>query len=132
MQPENTSQLTKPRVKIVRREVSVLLPVRFPVQNVILDKNLTLLKLSVVSSELQPILWESVANRKACLLPEKTHGYQYLFAVQSFDSYVYRSQINKGHLGGLDKVFKIRDRHHRIRPQILRKNKSLILIPAQS
>ena len=26
-----------------------------------------------------------------------------------------------GHLGGLDKVFKIRDRHHRIRRKILRK-----------
>ena len=28
--------------------------------------------------------------------------------------------------GGLDKVFKIRDRHHRIRRQILRKNEGLI------
>ena len=37
-----------------------------------------------------------------------------------------------GHLGGLDKVFKIRDRHQRIRRQILRKNEGLILIPAQS
>ena len=37
-----------------------------------------------------------------------------------------------GHLGGLDKVFKIRDRHHRIRRQILRKNEGLILILAQS
>ena len=37
-----------------------------------------------------------------------------------------------GHLGGLDKVFKIRDRHQRIRCQILRKNEALILIPAQS
>ena len=37
-----------------------------------------------------------------------------------------------GHLGGLDKVFKIRDRHHRIRPQILREIEGLILIPAQS
>ena len=50
-----------------------------------------------------------VAKRKACLQPEKTHGYQYIFAV-----------VNKGHLGGLDKVFKNRDRHHRIRRQILR------------
>ena len=39
----------------------------------------------------------SVAKRKACLQPEKTHGYQYLFTVQFFDSYVYRSRINKGH-----------------------------------
>ena len=42
----------------------------------------------------------SVAKRKACLQPEKTHGYQYLFTVQFFDSYVYRSRINKGHEGG--------------------------------
>ena len=39
----------------------------------------------------------SVAKRKACLQPEKTHGFQYLFTVQFFDSYVYRSRINKGH-----------------------------------
>ena len=39
---------------------------------------------------------------------------------------------NKGHLGGLDKVFKIRDRHHRIHRQILRQNEGLILILAQS
>ena len=41
---------------------------------------------------------KSVAKRKACLQPEKTHGYQYLFTLQFFDSYVYRSRINiKGH-----------------------------------
>ena len=70
------------------------------------------------------------SKRKACLQPEKTHshGYQYLFAVQFFNSYVYRGQINKGYLGGLDKVFKIRDGHHRIRRQISRKNEGLILI----
>ena len=34
--------------------------------------------------------------------------------------------------GGLDKVFKIRDRHHRIRRQILRKNEGLIFILARS
>ena len=34
---------------------------------------------------------------KACLQPEKTHGYQYLFAVQFFKSYVYRGRINKGY-----------------------------------
>ena len=39
----------------------------------------------------------TVAKRKACLQPEKTYGYQYLFTVQFFDSYVYRSRINKGH-----------------------------------
>ena len=77
-------------------------------------------------------LIKSVAKRKACLQPEKTHGYQYLFAVQFFDSYVYRSRINKGHLGGLDKVFKIRDRHHRIHRQILRLNEGLIFLLAQS
>ena len=30
-----------------------------------------------------------VAKRKACLQPEKTQGYQYLFAVQFLNSYVY-------------------------------------------
>ena len=40
--------------------------------------------------------------------------------------------VNKGHLGGLDRVFKIRDRHHRIRRQILRKNEGIIFILAQS
>ena len=43
------------------------------------------------------MIHESVAKRKACLQPEKTHGYQYLFTVQFFDSYIYRSRINKGH-----------------------------------
>ena len=38
----------------------------------------------------------------------------------------------KGHLGGLDKVFKIRDRHHRIHRQKLRQNEGLILILSQS
>ena len=37
-----------------------------------------------------------------------------------------------GHLGGLDEMFKTRDHHQRIRPQILRKNEGLILIVAQS
>ena len=68
-----------------------------------------------------------VAKRKACLQPEKTQGYQYLFAVQFFNSYVFR-----GRLVGLDKVFENRDRHHRIRRQILRLNGGLILILAQS
>ena len=40
-----------------------------------------------------------VAKRKACLQPEKTHGYQYLFAVQFFNFYVYWGQVNKGHFG---------------------------------
>ena len=34
--------------------------------------------------------------------------------------------------GGLDKVFEIWDRHHRIRRQILRKNEGIIFILAQS
>ena len=37
-----------------------------------------------------------------------------------------------GHLGGLDKVFKIWDRHHWIRRQILRNNEGLTFILAQS
>ena len=73
-----------------------------------------------------------VAKRRACLQPDKTHGYQYPFAVQFFNSYVYRGRINKGYLAGLDKVFKIRDRHHRICCQTLRNNEGQILIPAQS
>ena len=67
-----------------------------------------------------------VAKRKACLQPEKTQGYRYLFAVQFFNSYVFR-----GRLVGLDKVFENRDRHHRFRRQILRLNEGLILILAQ-
>ena len=73
-----------------------------------------------------------VAKREACLQPEKTHGYQYLFAVQFFNFYAYRGRVNKGHLGGLDEVFRNRDCHYRIRRHILRKNEGLILILAQS
>ena len=73
------------------------------------------------------IIIKLVAKRKACLQPEKTQGYQYLFAGQFFNSYVF-----KGRLVGLDNVFKIRDCHHRVRRQILRKNEGLILILAQS
>ena len=73
-----------------------------------------------------------VTKHKACLQPEKTHGYQYLFAVKFFNFYAYRGRVNKGHSGGLDKVFKIGGCHHRIRGQILRKNEGLILILAQS
>ena len=40
--------------------------------------------------------------------------------------------ISKGHLGGLNKVFKIWDCHHRIRRQILRQNEGLTFILAQS
>ena len=72
-------------------------------------------------------IYELVAKRKACLQPEKTQGYQYLFAVQFFNSYVYRGRL----VAGLDKVFENRDRHHRIRRQILRQNEGLILILAQ-
>ena len=60
--------------------------------------------------------FELVAKRKACLQPEKTQGYQYLFAVQFFNSYVYRGRL----VAGLDKVFENRDCHHRIRRKILR------------
>ena len=54
-------------------------------------------------------------------------GYQYLFAVQFFNSNVYR-----GRLVCQDKGLDNRDRHHRIRRQILRVNEGLILILAQS
>ena len=72
--------------------------------------------------------FQLVAKRKACLQPEKTQGYQYLFAVQFFNSYVYRGRL----VAGLDKVFENRDRHHRIRRQILRQNEGLIWFLAQS
>ena len=83
--------------------------------------------------------------------PEKTQGWISLsfflcnflcnFFVQFFSVQLFRLRINiikvckganKGHLGGLDKVFKIRDHHHRIHRQILRPNEGLILILAQS
>ena len=44
-----------------------------------------------------------IAKRKACLQPEKTQGYQYLFAVQFFNSYVYRGRL----VAGLDKFLRI-------------------------
>ena len=44
----------------------------------------------------------------------------------------YRGRDNKGHLGGLDKLFKIRDRHHTMRHQILSQNEGPILILAQT
>ena len=56
VQPDSTNLLTKPRVKFVRREVSVLLPVLLPVQNVKLEIKLTLLKLNVVSFRFPYIL----------------------------------------------------------------------------
>ena len=61
-----------------------------------------------------------IAKRKS-VPPEKTHGYQYLFTVQFFDSYVYTGAGSiRAIKGGLDKVFKIQDRLHRICRQILR------------
>ena len=44
------------------------------------------------------------------ILISYTRGY--LFAVLFFDFYAYRGRVNKGNLGGLAKVLKIRDRHH--------------------
>ena len=69
--------------------------------------------------------------------PEKTQGWislSFMCNCFVFELILYkciRGQY-KGHLGGLDKVFKIRDRHHRIHRQILRQNEGLILILAQS
>ena len=45
---------------------------------------------------------ELVPKRQACLQPEKTHSYQYLFAMQLFNFCGDRGWFNKGHLGGLD------------------------------
>ena len=69
--------------------------------------------------------------------PEKTQGWIslsfmcncFVFGLISYKCI--RGQY-KGHLGGLDKVFKIRDRHHRIHRQKLRQNEGIILILAQS
>ena len=72
----------------------------------------------------------NVISRKTQSVPpaRKDTGYQYLFAVQFFNSYVYRGRL----VAGLDKVFENRDRHHRIRRQILRQNEGLIWFLAQS
>ena len=67
--------------------------IKFPLGNAGIILGTNVLNTSVN----KPIKKLSVAKRKACLQPEKTHGYQYLFTVQFFDSYVYRSRINKGH-----------------------------------
>ena len=61
------------------------------------DQNLVLIDLVSNQAKIYYYLELSVAKRKACLQPEKTRGYQYLFTVQFFDSYVYMSRINKGH-----------------------------------
>ena len=75
-------------------------------------------------------------NAKRASARKDTGLDQSLFYVQLFRLRiniikVYKGQY-KGHLGGLDKVFKIRDRHHRIHRQKLRQNEGLILILAQS
>ena len=61
---------------------------------------------------------------------------QSLFSVQLFRLRINTLKVckgaNKGHLGDLDKVFKIRYHHHRIHRQILRPGEGLILILAQS
>ena len=64
--------------------------------------------------------------------PEKTQGWislSFMCNCFVFELILYkciRGQY-KGHLGGLDKVFKIRDRHHRIHRQKLRQNEGLIV-----
>ena len=75
-------------------------------------------------------------NAKRASARKDTGLDQSLFSVQLFRLRINIIKVckgaNKGHLGGLDKVFKIRDRHHRIHRQILRQNEGLILILAQS
>ena len=75
-------------------------------------------------------------NAKRASARKDTGLDQSLFSVQLFRLRISIIKVckgaNKGHLGGLDKVFKIRDHHHRIHRQILRPNEGLILILAQS
>ena len=75
-------------------------------------------------------------NAKRASARKDTGLDQSLFSVQLFRLRINIIKVckgaNKGHLGGLDKVFKIRDHHHRIHLQILRPNEGLILILAQS
>ena len=75
-------------------------------------------------------------NAKRASARKDTGLDQSLFSVQLFRLRINIIKVckgaNKGHLGGLDKVFKIRDHHHRIHRQILRPNEGLILILAQS
>ena len=75
-------------------------------------------------------------NAKRASARKDTGLDQSLFSVQLFRLRINIIKLckgaNKGHLGGLDKVFKIRDHHHRIHRQILRPNEGLILILAQS
>ena len=69
-----------------------------------------------------------VAKCKVCLQPEKTHGYQYLFTVQFFIIRpIIGAGVNKGYIiGGLNKVLRLRDCHHRIRRQILCQNRCVM------
>ena len=75
-------------------------------------------------------------NAKRALARKDTGPDQSLFHVQLFHFWIMKMYIKgsifKGHLGGLDKVLKNRDRHHRIPRQILRTSKGLILILSQS
>ena len=75
-------------------------------------------------------------NSKRASARKDTGLDQSLFSVQLFRLRINIIKVckgaNKGHLGGLDKVFKIRDHHHRIHRQILRPNEGIILILAQS
>ena len=71
-------------------------------------------------------------NAKRASARKDTGLDQSLFSVQLFRLWISIIKVYKGHLGGLDKVFKIRDRHHRIHRQNLRQNEGLILILSQS
>ena len=72
-----------------------------------------------------------VAKRKASLQPEKTRGYQFLFAVKFFNFYPYWGRANMGHLGALDTVFELRNWQHWIHRQILRSNVGQTFLLAQ-
>ena len=94
---------------------------------------ITKLQLKLVVLKLKSNLSQ---NAKRASARKDTGLDQSLFSVQLFRLRINIIKVckgaNKGHLGGLDKVFKIRDHHHRIHRQILRPNEGLILILAQS
>ena len=75
-------------------------------------------------------------NAKRASARKDTGLDQSLFSVQLFRLWISIIKVYKGSIigpfRGLDKVFKIRDRHHRIHRQKLRQNEGLILILAQS
>ena len=59
-----------------------------------------------------------------CTFVRRNVGLTFLLAQSAFFGLY---GVNKGHFGGLDSVFKIRDCHHRIRRKFLRQIEGLFL-----